>query len=271
MRSKNVTVIAWAAAGALSLALGSAALLLQPEPAFAMEQDAQQAKAVDNDQSKAKADILPPKKTEAPQAKNSDLIPLKVELPKPLFTGTPKIPPPGLNINAKELGKRRGDFLVPKGVELVSKNKPVKMSDENPIIGDDKVVTDGSKEGTDGNWVELAPGLQWVQIDLGKPHEIYAVGMWHYHAAPRVYRDVVVQVANDPDFIENVRTIYNNDNDNSAGLGLGKDFEYFESDEGKIVDGKGETARYVRFYSKGNTDDTQNHYIEAEVYGKPAK
>ena len=260
---RSMKVIAWAAACAIGV--GSAAML---RPAIANDDTP---KAEDNDQSKTKGEVLPPKKTEAPQAKDGDLVPLKVELPKPLFTGTPKIPPPGLNINKSELGKRRGDFLVPKGVELLSKEKPVKMSDENPIIGDDKVVTDGSKEGTDGNWVELAPGLQWVQIDLGAPAEIYAVGVCHYLAAPRVYRDVVVQVANDPDFIDNVRTLFNNDGDNSAGLGLGKDFEYFESDEGKIIDGKGEKARYVRLYSKGNTDDTQNHYIEAEVYGKPAK
>ena len=118
---------------------------------------------------------------------------------------------------------------------------------------------------------ELGPGLQWIQIDLKEKAEIFAVVMWHYHAEPRVYRDVVVQVADDPDFITNVRTVFNNDHDNSAGLGLGKDLEYFESDEGTLVDGKGEKARYVRLYSKGNTSDAQNHYIEVEVYGKPAK
>ena len=55
------------------------------------------------------------------------------------------------------------------------------------------------------------------------------------------------------------------------GLGIGKDLEYFESNEGKLIDAKGEVARYVRLYSKGSTDSDLNHYIEVEVWGKPAK
>lgn len=207
-----------------------------------------------------------PKKDQA-KAPAGDLAPLKIELPKPLFSGTPKNLPPGTTVE-KPTGKPRPAFMAPKGVELLSVKKPVTSSDENPVNGKADFVTDGSKEGTDGNWVELATGLQWVQIDLQKPAEIYAIVLWHYHAEPRVYHDVVVQVADDADFIENVRTLFNNDQDNSAGLGLGKDNEYFETNEGKLVDAKGVKARYVRFYSKGSTSDDQNHYIEAEVYGK---
>ena len=47
-------------------------------------------------------------------------------------------------------------------------------------------------------------------------HEIYAIVIWLFHKEPRVYFDVVVQVADDPDFITNVRTLFNNDIDNSA-------------------------------------------------------
>lgn len=199
-----------------------------------------------------------------------DLEALKIELPKPLFTGTPKALPPGTTVE-KPTGKPRPALMVPKGVELISVKKPVTSSDDNPVIGKVDVVTDGSKEGTDGNWVELAPGLQWVQIDLQKPADIYAICLWHYHAEPRVYRDVVVQIADDPDFIENVRTVFNNDQDNSAGLGLGKDNEYFESSEGKLIEVKAAKARYVRCYTKGSTSDQQNHYIEVEIFGKPGK
>jgi hypothetical protein len=161
--------------------------------------------------------------------------------------------------------------MVPKGVELLSLKKPVKMSDSDPVVGKPELITDGSKEGTEGNWVELASGLQWVQIDLEKPAEIYAIVLWHYHAEARVYRDVVVQLADDPDFIDNVRTVFNNDQDNSAGLGVGKDNEYFEMAEGKLIEVKGVKARYVRCYSKGSTSDEQNHYIEVEVHGRVAK
>src|SRR5947207_5015222 len=195
---------------------------------------------------------------------------LKLDLPKPMFVGTPKNVPQATTVE-KPTGKPRPALLVPKGVELVSHGKPVKMSDDNPVSGKADMITDGVKEGTDGNWVELGPGLQWAQIDLQKPAEIYAIVIWHYHAEPRVYRDVVVQLADDPDFIENVRTIFNNDHDNSAGLGVGKDKEYFEMAEGKLIEVSGQKARYVRCYSKGSTADEQNHYIEVEVFGRPGR
>ena len=87
----------------------------------------------------------------------------------------------------------------------------------------------------------------------------------------RVYHDVVVQVADDADFLENVRTLLNNDHDNSAGLGVGNDKEYWETFEGKLIEAKGAVARYVRLYSKGSTGDDMNHYTEVEVFGVPAK
>ena len=206
----------------------------------------------------------------ADEPRKSESVELRLELPKPLFAGTPKNLPPGTTVE-KPTGKPRPALMVPKGVELLSLKKPVKMSDDNPIVGKAEMITDGVKEGTDGNWVELAAGLQWVQIDLQRSSEIYAIVLWHYHAEARVYRDVVVQVADDPDFIENVHTVFNNDQDNSAGLGVGKDNEYFEMAEGKLIEVKGLKARYVRCYSKGSTSDGQNHYIEVEVHGKVAK
>ena len=64
-------------------------------------------------------------------------------------------------------------------------------------------------------------------------------------------------------------TVYNNDHDNSAGMGVGKDLAYIETNEGRLVDGKGTTGQYVRLYSKGNTSNEMNHYIEVEVFGIP--
>ena len=133
------------------------------------------------------------------------------------------------------------------------------------------MITDGDKEGADGSYVELGPFLQHVTIDLEAVHEIYAIVTWHYHKQARVYFDVVVQVADDPDFITNVTTLFNNDIDNSAGFGLGKDYHYTETNEGKLIDTKGVRGRYVRLYSNGNTGNDLNHYIEVEVYGKPVK
>jgi hypothetical protein len=200
------------------------------------------------------------------------MVPIKIELPKPMFVGTPQdIKVENLE---KPLGKPRPDFLAPEGTVNLAKDKPVKSSDEMPIIGEISYITDGDKEAADGSYVELGPLVQHITVDLGKPCELYAIVMWHYHKQPRVYTDVVVQVSNDPDFIKDVKTVFNNDLDNSAGLGVGTDKHYIETSEGKLIDliSQGSPkARYVRFYSNGNTSNDLNHYIEVEVYGKPAQ
>ena len=194
---------------------------------------------------------------------------LKIQLPKPMFVGTPK------NIRTPNLetvtGRPRGPFTVPAGTVLLSAGKPVGASDKEPVIGDIAYVTDGKKSGEDGYYVELGPMLQWVQIDLGRSQELQAIVAWHYHSQARVYRDVVVQVSDDKDFIGGVTTVFNNDHDNTTGLGAGKDKEYIETFDGKLFDPKGVKARYIRLYSGGNTSNDMNHYVEVEVYGLPAK
>jgi len=193
---------------------------------------------------------------------------LEIELPKPMFVGTPK------NIRTPNLeritGKPRGPFYVPKGTLLLSLGKPVTSSDYEPVIGDLEFVTDGEKTGEDGYFVELGPSIQWVQIDLEKSYSLHAILVWHYHSQARVYRDAVIQISDDPDFVEGVKTIYNNDHDNSAGLGIGRDKEYIETNDGRLIDPKGVVGRYVRLYSRGNTSNDMNHYVEVEVYGTPA-
>ena len=117
--------------------------------------------------------------------------------------------------------------------------------------------------------MELGPFQQHVTLDLGTKYNIYAVVLWHFHKQPRVYFDVVVQVADDPDFVTNVKTIFNNDIDNSLGLGVGEDWHYVETAEGKLIDARGVQGRYIRSYSNGNSNNDLNHYIEVEVFGKP--
>jgi hypothetical protein len=199
----------------------------------------------------------------------AELVPIEIELPKPMFVGTPqdtRVP----NLE-KPLGKLRPPFLAPVGTKNVAFEKLVSSSDEEPIIGEIEMITDGDKEAADGSYVELGPFLQHVTVDLEAIHEIYAIVTWHYHKQARVYFDVVVQVADDPDFITNVTTLFNNDIDNSAGFGLGKDMHYTETNEGRLLDAKGVRGRYVRLYSNGNTGNDLNHYIEVEVYGKPVE
>ncbi|MFC1498372.1 hypothetical protein ACFLS1_07895 [Verrucomicrobiota bacterium] len=199
-----------------------------------------------------------------------DMVELKIDLPKAMFAGTPKKLKSD-NLDTANIGKMRKAFLVPKGTKNVAAGKKVISSDSYPIIGELDLVTDGDKEAADGCYVELAPGKQYVQIDLEASYGIYAILIWHYHSEACVYRDVVVQVSNDPDFIKNVKTVFNNDHNNSSGLGAGKDKEWIETNEGKLIDTKGIKARYIRLYSNGCTSSDMNHYTEVEVYGKPAK
>ncbi len=195
------------------------------------------------------------------------LVNLAIVLPKPAFIGTPK------NIRTPNLEPPKGDkprppFKVPPGTELLSFKKSISASDEDPIIGEIEQVTDGDKEAGDGSYVELGPGLQWVQLDLEAEHNIDVILLWHYHGDPRVYHDVVVQVADDPDFITGVKVIYNNDHDNSSGLGIGKHYEYFDTFEGRLMDAGGVKSRYVRLYSNGSTADEMNRYTEVEIFGR---
>lgn len=201
------------------------------------------------------------------KAASGDLEPIKLELPQPSYASTP------LNYYRANLEtpgfKDRPPFLAPKGVVDISKGKPV-TSSVAPNMGKLELITDGDKQYADKAIVGVGSGTQYVQIDLGAVHELYAIVIWHFHANQRVYFDVVVQVSDDAEFKKDVNTVFNNDDDNSSGLGVGQNNEYVETHEGKLIDTKGVKGRYLRLYSKGNTTDDVNHYIEVEVFGKPA-
>jgi len=190
---------------------------------------------------------------------------LKLELPEPYFGGTP-LDYFGPNLEEPNY-KPRPPFQVPAGVTTISKGKPV-TSQAAPKFGKLEMLVDGDKSYKDDSLLGLDRGQQWIQIDLGAPSELYALALWHFHQGDRVYFDVMVQVADDVEFTKNVRTVFNNDHDNTSGMGAGKDKEYIESYRSKFVDLGGVKARAIRFFSKGNTTDDFNHYVEAEVFGK---
>lgn len=194
-------------------------------------------------------------------------VPLATDLPPELIEGTPK----PINVpNLVPAPTAAPEFLVPEGTELLSKGKPVTSSDDMPLIGSLDLITDGDKDAGEGYFVELMDGTQWVQIDLEQEADISAVYVWHFHSQKRAYHDVIVQISDDPEFKQGVTTVYNNDYDNSSGMGQGSDHPYVETRYGKVIDAKGTKGRYVRLFSKGNTSDEMNHYIEVEVFGKAA-
>lgn len=192
-------------------------------------------------------------------------VPLTTDFPPELIEGTPK----PMNVpNLVQAPSAAPTFLVPEGTTLLSKGKPATSSDENPIIGDLTLLTDGDKDAGEGYFVELLDGLQWVQIDLEKTSSVSAIWLWHFHSQKRAYNDVIIQISDDATFKTGVTTIYNNDYDDTSKMGKGTDNPYVESRFGLIVNGKGTKGRYVRLYSNGNTSNEMNHYIEVEVYGK---
>jgi hypothetical protein len=207
----------------------------------------------------------------ARSAAADNLAPLPLVLPPPAMKGTPQSLPS--NTTAAPLTSDKPPvFLAPKGVVNVALHKPVTASDTNLINGDLQQITDGKKESYEENVVTLRKGLRWVQIDLQGEFKLYAIAIWHDFNIPIVYRDVIVQVSDDPQFKSGVHTLFNNDQQNTAGLGMGTDREYFDNPltgAGKVIDAKGLQAHYIRCYSKGSTDSALNSYIEVEAYGLP--
>ncbi|NQZ57128.1 MAG: hypothetical protein HRT88_06620 [Lentisphaeraceae bacterium] len=51
-------------------------------------------------------------------------------------------------------------------------------------------------------------------------------------------------------------------------MGKGKDKNYVEEYFGRSFALNGVKGQYIRFYSKGNSSDKANHYVEIQVYGK---
>ena len=209
--------------------------------------------------------------TNTPLAVAQDaMVPLYLDLPAPAFKGTPR--DLQLSSYVEPLSEMpRPAMLVPSGLKNLARGSRITSSDRNATPQALAKIVDGNKDGTEESILYLRKGSQWVQLDLGGLQEILAIAIWHAHNAAKVYHDVVVQVADDAEFLQNVRTLFNNDQDNSSGLGKGADWEYFETHEGKLIDAKGVQGRFLRFYSKGSTESALNEYTEIEVYGRPAQ
>lgn len=195
-----------------------------------------------------------------------DWVPLKLKLPAPVFAGTPKQAPQGVIVDPPST--KPPVIMVPRDMRNIAPKARLASSDKSATTAMLAKITDGDKEAEEDSVVLLRKGLQWIQFDFGRSEEIFAIAIWHAHDTAKIYRSVIVQVADDKDFTENVRTLFNNDADNSSGLGAGTDRQYFETFQGKTIDAKGTRARYVRLYSHGSTDSAMNEYTEVEIYGR---
>ena len=200
----------------------------------------------------------------------ADKVALKIQFPPPHSSGTPK----EIKSDNLEPDPGPGKFRPPIMVEpeftkkLTTEDTKVTTSEE-AVTGENEYVVDGDKTPDATSMLQLPGGVQWVQLDLGAEHDISAVCVWHDQGDERVYKDEIMQISNDPKFLEGVTTIFNNDHDDSAKLGKkGTDKEYRERNDGRPVDAKLTKGRYVRCYSNGSTSEPVNNYIEIEVFGK---
>src|SRR5882724_1959971 len=171
-------------------------------------------------------------------ADDSSQVPLVIKLPAPAFKGTPK--DIQLSAYVEPLSdKPRPPMMVPPGLKNIAPSAKITCSDKNATADALAKITDGDKEASEQSIIYLRKGTQWIQMDFGGPQEIFALVIWHAHNAAKVYHDVIVQIANDADFTDGVKTIFNNDQDNTSGLGVGTDREYFEDYQGKLINTKG--------------------------------
>ena len=167
---------------------------------------------------------------------------------------------------------KRPAFMVPVGTVNLALYRPVTCSDPEPVTGDPDQVTDGIKKSDAFDYLEFGPGLQWVQVDLGETHTLYAVAVWHYYKNAIIYNDVIVRVSEDPEFATGVVTLFNNDHDNSSGLTAGKDTAFYSRWWGEIADARGKDmagtqARYVRVYSATGMEGEPVRFVELAAYG----
>src|SRR5215468_1167002 len=214
--------------------------------------------------------LLLASKSIAGEPPKEGMVPLVIKLPSPAFKGTPK--DIQLSSYVEPLSdKPRPPMMVPPGLKNLAPGAKLTSSDANATPETLAKITDGDKEASDQSIIFLRKGTQYIQMDLGAPSELFAIVIWHAHNSAKVYHDVIVRVADDAEFTKNVRTIFNNEQDDSSKLGVGTDREFFETNEGKLINAKGEKAQFIRFYSKGSTESALNEYTEVEVYGRPAK
>ncbi len=140
-------------------------------------------------------------------------------------------------------------------------SKPIVSATGN---GSEKTVTDGAFDPM--NTAGTVDGeTTWCTVDFGDVYVVDKVKakMWH----DWYFEDVVIQLATDKDFTENVYTVYSNDADNSLGVGVGNVELYKEVPGGHSWSFDPRAARYVRVYNiSASTNERRSLFEEIQVY-----
>ena len=113
----------------------------------------------------------------------------------------------------------------------------------------------------------------YMQIDLGDEYAISRAQLYRYWLDSRMYDSTALVVSSDKDFADKTVLYYSGEGDKFQ-LGTNPTQAlYNESNAGKeLYNGKEVNARYVRLYVSGRkqSNPTENHIVELEIYGKLA-
>lgn len=182
------------------------------------------------------------------------------------------------NVGFKEVevydGESSEDTPVAPGTN-VALGKTATAADGMPTDGL-ALITDGTKaRGWDKSYMyhtakeaEDTETKPYVTIDLGQSYEIDRIvyfGVWPPDAGYyNTSHNMVIRVSNDPDFADGTtKTVYNTDINNFFGFGAGTDAgvlygEPKNAEEGIEITFDATTARYVRYYQHGATQQGQS-------------
>ena len=180
--------------------------------------------------------------------------------------------------------KRLPPMFIRKAARNVALGKPVTAT--RVPFGKMQTLTDGDIHCISADYVfsltaEEAEGYDIdspsaIMIDLGSEYDVEAIAVWHNYKRPVIYEGVIVQVSTDKDFAPGkTTTIFNNDYDDFAGFGEGKDKLYPASVYGELIRAghvaKGLKARYVRVITEGVLNDISSPpaFLEVGVYALP--
>ena len=152
------------------------------------------------------------------------------------------------------------------GLRNLAFGQPVSQTGDAGYDSGSSLATDGNMRNAAWDIGPKATG-HYRQVDIGGPWNIDSLRVWHELSDSRRirYKDVVIRLSTTADFSSDVTTVFNNDLDNSLGLGAGTDGEYDETESGKIVHFPPTRARYIRLHTYGNNHDDQNRLLEVMV------
>lgn len=161
-----------------------------------------------------------------------------------------------------------GEYFIVNASENVALRKPVYLTVPGESFNGSgstiSVINDGLSDPY-GAFATLSGTTGFAVIDFKDKYLVDKVitNAWHDWE----FSDVVIQLANDEQFTEGVYTVFNNDVDNSLGLGFGTDGPYKEKGGsiGHVFEFEPVEARYIRFTNKSIKPASEARSIFEEI------